>query len=166
MKIYCPKCGQVYNPPPIRNRPGLSSGVDGAAFGTTFPHLFLMTFANLVPDPLPVTSTYIPRVFGFRVHHSAARYPRGDGKKTSATNAATNNSVTHPNNDDTNNEGNDDNNPTTTTNNNTNTNMNSPSSALESTTVPLEEKKRSKRKESKGESAENTVKKRRRTAQS
>jgi hypothetical protein len=46
-------------------------GVDGAAFGRTFPHLFLMTFSNLVPDPLPVETTYVPRIFGFRVHKSA-----------------------------------------------------------------------------------------------
>lgn len=29
-----------------------------------------MTFNNLVPDPLPPESAYIPRVFGFRVHQS------------------------------------------------------------------------------------------------
>ena len=51
--------------------------MDGAAFGTTFPHLFLMTFNNLVPDPLPGNSAYIPRVFGFRVHQSAHRQERG-----------------------------------------------------------------------------------------
>lgn len=38
--------------------------------GQLFPHLFLMTFSNLVPDPLPQDSAYIPRVFGFRVHMS------------------------------------------------------------------------------------------------
>lgn len=71
VKIFCPKCSQVYHPPPARSRSGISTGVDGAAFGTTFPHLFLMTFSNLVPDPLPGDSSYIPRVFGFRVHKSA-----------------------------------------------------------------------------------------------
>jgi hypothetical protein len=30
-----------------------------------------MTFSNLVPDPLPMEATYVPRVFGFRVHKSA-----------------------------------------------------------------------------------------------
>lgn len=45
-----------------------SAAVDGAAFGTTFAHLFLMTFNNLVPDGLSQESTYVPRVFGFRVH--------------------------------------------------------------------------------------------------
>lgn len=44
---------------------------DGAAFGTTFPHLFFLTFRDLVVDPLPINSGYTPRVFGFRVHQSA-----------------------------------------------------------------------------------------------
>ena len=76
VKIFCPKCQNVYQPPPIRSRShsiddvGCAS-VDGAAFGTTFPHLFLMTYHNLVPEPLPLDSAYVPRVFGFRVHQSA-----------------------------------------------------------------------------------------------
>mmetsp|Transcript_14522 Transcript_14522/g.26190 ORF Transcript_14522/g.26190 Transcript_14522/m.26190 type:complete len:298 (+) Transcript_14522:268-1161(+) len=84
-KIFCPKCKSVYQPPPIRSRSGHHSSnggggggaVDGAAFGTTFPHLFLMTFNNLVPDPLPPNSAYIPRVFGFRVNRSAHRQGGG-----------------------------------------------------------------------------------------
>lgn len=76
VKIFCPKCQCVYHPPVVRHRGSLrevsgNAGVDGASFGTTFPHLFLMTFSNLVPDPLPGDSVYIPRVFGFRVHSSA-----------------------------------------------------------------------------------------------
>jgi Casein kinase II regulatory subunit len=75
VKIFCPKCQCVYHPPPVRSRSSHhggagAAGVDGAAFGTTFPHLFLMTFSNLVPDPLPQNSSYVPRVFGFRVHSS------------------------------------------------------------------------------------------------
>jgi len=70
VKVFCPKCQCVYHPPPIRSRGG-SWTVDGASFGTTFPHLFLMTFSNLVPDGLSSDSVYIPRVFGFRVHQSA-----------------------------------------------------------------------------------------------
>lgn len=66
----------MYHPPVVRHRSSHhsssgSAGVDGSSFGTTFPHLFLMTFSNLVPDPLPVDSAYVPRVFGFRVHKSA-----------------------------------------------------------------------------------------------
>mmetsp|Transcript_100945 Transcript_100945/g.291991 ORF Transcript_100945/g.291991 Transcript_100945/m.291991 type:complete len:353 (-) Transcript_100945:11-1069(-) len=76
VKIFCPKCQCVYHPPPVRSRSSHhnnagAAGVDGAAFGTTFPHLFLMTFSNLVPDRLPSASAYVPRVFGFRVHLSA-----------------------------------------------------------------------------------------------
>ena len=53
VKIFCPKCSSVYHPPPVRSRSSHhgstgAAGVDGAAFGTTFPHLFLMTFSNLV----------------------------------------------------------------------------------------------------------------------
>lgn len=89
VKVFCPKCQSVYHPPPVRSRSishhgssasshPVTGGVDGAAFGTTFPHLFLMTFSNLVPDPLPAESSYIPRVFGFRVHKSAQQRSSGN----------------------------------------------------------------------------------------
>ena len=91
VKIFCPKCQSVYHPPPTRSRSGHhssnsggGSAVDGAAFGTTFPHLFLMTFNNLVPDPLPPDSAYIPRVFGFRVHLSARQQGIAAGVGSSA----------------------------------------------------------------------------------
>jgi hypothetical protein len=82
VKIFCPKCQCVYHPPPVRSRSSHhggagAAGVDGAAFGTTFPHLFLMTFSNLVPDRLPPDSAYVPRVFGFRVHMSARQRTSG-----------------------------------------------------------------------------------------
>lgn len=82
VKIFCPKCQCVYHPPPVRSRSSHhggagAAGVDGAAFGTTFPHLFLMTFSNLVPDRLPPDSAYVPRVFGFRVHMSARQRTTG-----------------------------------------------------------------------------------------
>ncbi|KAG6400509.1 hypothetical protein SASPL_137346 [Salvia splendens] len=40
--------------------------IDGAYFGTTFPHLFLMTYGHLKPQK-PVQS-YVPKVFGFKMH--------------------------------------------------------------------------------------------------
>lgn len=70
VKVYCPKCRCVYHPPPSRSRGG-SGAVDGASFGTTFPHLFLMTFNQLIPEPLSAAQIYVPRVFGFRVHQSS-----------------------------------------------------------------------------------------------
>lgn len=92
VKIFCPKCQSVYHPPPIRSRGvhhssnGGGGAVDGAAFGTTFPHLFLMTFNNLMPDPLPPDSSYIPKVFGFRVHKSAWQQGRGGYQSRSNNN--------------------------------------------------------------------------------
>ena len=76
VKIFCPKCQCVYHPPPIRPRSHSiddigSANVDGSAFGTTFAHLFLMTFHTLVPEGLTQESAYIPRIFGFRLHKTA-----------------------------------------------------------------------------------------------
>lgn len=60
VKIFCPKCEDIYFP-----RSRLQCNVDGAYFGTTFPHLFLLTYLHLKP-PKP-TQHYVPRIFGFRV---------------------------------------------------------------------------------------------------
>jgi len=88
VKIFCPKCKCVYHPPPLRSRSNhgpvshsssTNGTIDGAAFGTTFPHLFLMTFNNLVPDALSPETSYTPRVFGFRVHHIARQRNGGGG---------------------------------------------------------------------------------------
>ena len=75
VEIFCPKCQCVYHPPPPPSKRGGAAAIDGASFGTTFAHLFLMTFSNLVPDPLTPDSTYVPRIFGFRVHSSARQRP-------------------------------------------------------------------------------------------
>mmetsp|Transcript_27703 Transcript_27703/g.84987 ORF Transcript_27703/g.84987 Transcript_27703/m.84987 type:complete len:197 (+) Transcript_27703:262-852(+) len=65
VSTYCPRCRQVFR---------ASEHVDGASFGTTFPHLFLMTFGfPRVSEDDPLQSeTYVPRVFGFRLHSSAS----------------------------------------------------------------------------------------------
>jgi len=64
VKLFCPKCEELYNPRSTR-----SENIDGAFFGTTFPHLFFLEFPELKPTT-PETR-YIPRVFGFKVHESA-----------------------------------------------------------------------------------------------
>ncbi|KAH0938879.1 hypothetical protein HID58_006340 [Brassica napus] len=61
VKIYCPKCQDIYYP-----RSKYQGNIDGAYFGTTFPHLFLMTYGNLKPPK--ATQNYVPRVFGFKLH--------------------------------------------------------------------------------------------------
>jgi Casein kinase II regulatory subunit len=47
----------------------LQGNVDGAYFGTTFPHLLLMTYPSL--RPARTTESYTPRIFGFKLHASA-----------------------------------------------------------------------------------------------
>lgn len=46
----------------------------GAHFGSTFPHLFLHTFPDIVKKIEPVT--YTAKLFGFRIHHSSLPGPR------------------------------------------------------------------------------------------
>ena len=64
VKIFCPKCQDIFCP-----RSKYQSNVDGAYFGTTLPHLLLMTMPALRPAQ-PVVP-YVPRVFGFKLHSSA-----------------------------------------------------------------------------------------------
>lgn len=47
VQIFCPICRDIYNP-----RSSRSAAIDGAYFGTTFPHLFFITFPELVPSTL------------------------------------------------------------------------------------------------------------------
>ncbi|XP_024376916.1 putative casein kinase II subunit beta-4 isoform X1 [Physcomitrium patens] len=64
VKIYCPKCEDIYYP-----RSKYQGNIDGAYFGTTFPHLFLMTYPYIKPSK--PTQSYTPRIFGFKLHKSA-----------------------------------------------------------------------------------------------
>lgn len=57
VKVYCPKCEQLYTP---RSK---HSDNDGCFFGTSFPHIFLQTFPQLVPLDPPIP--FKARLFGF-----------------------------------------------------------------------------------------------------
>ncbi|CAG9328304.1 unnamed protein product [Blepharisma stoltei] len=59
VKIFCPKCKDVYIP---KNK---YADVDGAYFGCSFPHLFLLTYPDL--NPVKITPEYIPRIYGFKI---------------------------------------------------------------------------------------------------
>ncbi|XP_028772871.1 casein kinase II subunit beta-2-like isoform X2 [Neltuma alba] len=61
VKIYCPKCEDTYYP-----RSKYQGNNDGAYFGTTFPHLFLMTYGHLKSQK--PSQSYVPRVFGYKIH--------------------------------------------------------------------------------------------------
>ncbi|RHY03171.1 hypothetical protein DYB25_011262 [Aphanomyces astaci] len=67
VNIFCPRCRDIFFPKSQRQ-----GNIDGAYFGTTFPHLFLMTHLTLVPSP--PAQVYVPRVFGYKVHKSSAYY--------------------------------------------------------------------------------------------
>lgn len=61
VKIYCPKCEDLYFP-----RCKYQSNMDGSYIGTTFPHLYLMTYP--AAKPAKPVQNYTPRVFGFKLH--------------------------------------------------------------------------------------------------
>lgn len=76
VKIFCPRCEDVFLP-----RSEAQGSVDGAYFGTTFPHLMLLTYP--AHRPQRSTSKYVPRVFGFKLHPTA--YGRGEHSGLAAT---------------------------------------------------------------------------------
>jgi len=64
VKLYCADCKEIY-----KCRSSRHENVDGAYFGTTFPHLFFLVFPELQPTRRKVI--YTPRIFGFRIHATA-----------------------------------------------------------------------------------------------
>ena len=68
VKLFCPLCENVYNSQLSRHE-----HIDGAFFGTTFAHLFFLTFPELKPQPIKKGGTYVPRIFGYRIHKDAHR---------------------------------------------------------------------------------------------
>ena len=65
VKLYCVRCEDVYNPKSSRH-----AAIDGAYFGTSFHNIMFQVYPALVPAKS--AERYIPRVYGFRVHASAA----------------------------------------------------------------------------------------------
>lgn len=65
VKLYCPKCEDVYNPKSSRH-----AYLDGAYFGTSFPGMLLQVYPNLLPAARP-TERYVPKIFGFKLHEHA-----------------------------------------------------------------------------------------------
>ena len=54
VSVFCPRCNDIYFPKSSRH-----SSVDGAFFGTSFPHLFFMTFPVLRPPPPKTPSRFM-----------------------------------------------------------------------------------------------------------
>lgn len=63
--LYCARCEDIYSPKSSRH-----ACIDGAYFGSSFAHMFFLTYPNLQPPK--ISRRYEPRVFGFRVHAAAA----------------------------------------------------------------------------------------------
>ncbi|KAJ1738732.1 casein kinase 2 regulatory subunit, partial [Coemansia sp. RSA 1821] len=69
VKLFCPSCLDIYTPPNSRYQK-----VDGAYFGTTFPHMFFQAFPALMPeDPSPI---YTPKIYGFAINEASRTGPR------------------------------------------------------------------------------------------
>lgn len=62
-KVYCPHCKEIYFPKSSR-----LECLDGAYFGTSFAHLFFLTYQHLVPPTVP--TPFVPRIYGFKIHKS------------------------------------------------------------------------------------------------
>jgi casein kinase II subunit beta len=60
VKTYCPKCQEVYVP---RQK---HLDIDGAYFGSSFPHHFLKHYKYAVVLP-PKIFHYEPKIFGFKI---------------------------------------------------------------------------------------------------
>jgi len=71
VNVFCPRCHGLFFPKSTRQ-----SNIDGAYFGTTFPHLYLMTHPDMIPAK--PTQTYVPRVYGFKVNKSSLFYKNHD----------------------------------------------------------------------------------------
>eukprot|EP00118_Oscarella_pearsei_P025502 m.308295 g.308295 ORF g.308295 m.308295 type:complete len:230 (+) comp43704_c0_seq1:159-848(+) len=76
VKLYCPKCQDVYNPRSQRHQ-----HVDGAYFGSSFPHMLMMVHPELRPPK--TQAKYTPRLYGFKLHplslqlqHQSAEHTR------------------------------------------------------------------------------------------
>ena len=65
VKLYCAKCEDIYNPKSSRH-----NSIDGAYFGTSFHNILFQVYPALVPQKSQ--RRYEPRIYGFRVHASAA----------------------------------------------------------------------------------------------
>ncbi|CCJ29438.1 unnamed protein product [Pneumocystis jirovecii] len=60
VKLYCIKCEDIYTPKSSRH-----ATIDGAYFGTTFPHIMLQVYPYLIPQRSQ--ERYVPRIFGFKI---------------------------------------------------------------------------------------------------
>ncbi|KAK6103527.1 casein kinase II, putaitve [Brugia malayi] len=61
VKLFCPSCVDIYTP--INE---YHQEIDGAFFGTGFPHMFFFEHPELKPRRSVIN--FVPRLFGFKIH--------------------------------------------------------------------------------------------------
>lgn len=64
VKLYCPKCEDIYNPKSSRH-----ANIDGAYFGTSFPGMFFQVYPKLLPRHSE--EQFCLKIFGFKIHDHA-----------------------------------------------------------------------------------------------
>ncbi|OAD67355.1 hypothetical protein PHYBLDRAFT_156570 [Phycomyces blakesleeanus NRRL 1555(-)] len=69
VRLYCPNCKDIYTPTSSK-----FNNVDGAHFGSSFPHLFVQAFPDIFIPEIP--NVYTAKIFGFRVHAHSPYGPR------------------------------------------------------------------------------------------
>lgn len=73
VRLFCPTCIDIYVPPNSRFQ-----NIDGAYFGTTFPHLFLLSYPEF-ENPNSINGglhIYQPRIYGFKISELSHVGPR------------------------------------------------------------------------------------------
>ncbi|KAA6383322.1 MAG: putative Casein kinase II subunit beta-1 [Streblomastix strix] len=68
VKLFCPKCEEIYAPPLSMHK-----NLDGSFIGPTFPHLFLMQFPKLLPSLPKRDSIQCPALYLFQ--SEGRKYP-------------------------------------------------------------------------------------------
>ncbi|CCJ30693.1 unnamed protein product [Pneumocystis jirovecii] len=72
VKLFCPNCLDIYVPPNSRFQ-----NIDGAFFGTTFPHLFFQIYPEYKPTILQKCfRVYQPKIYGFKISERSKSGPR------------------------------------------------------------------------------------------
>lgn len=77
VNVFCPRCHEIYYP-----RSTKQANLDGAYFGTTFAHLFLLSHPDLIPPKSQ--QSYVPRIYGFRIHKDSLYHKQRESQSRSS----------------------------------------------------------------------------------
>lgn len=66
VKLFCPRCEDIYSPKSSRH-----GTIDGAFFGSTFPHMLFIVYPNMLPSKSPTSQS--PFLLGGSQQRSEAR---------------------------------------------------------------------------------------------